>query len=97
MSRIGKTREYVECAAMGLTHGETAKKCGVTVRAVWEWATKNGITFNGHARRDTTMTPAQKADYQTYVKAGISSADAIAKATAPRVKIRAVPKGMGAK
>ena len=70
---------------------------GVTRTYLLQWEGKHGVKFSRADEGLAGLTPAQLEDYKTYVKAGISSAKALRKATAPRVKIRAVPKGMVAK
>jgi len=98
MARIGKTEEYSKCAEAGMTFLQTAKACGVTDRSVRDWAKRAGVMFAGYEPHTTSgMTPAQRADYDTYIKARVGHDDALRMVLTPKVKIRAVPKGMVAK
>lgn len=81
----------------GMTLSEAVTTFGVTRTYIMQWERNHGVRFSRADERHGDMTPAQRVDYDTYIKAGIPMAEAIVKVTAPRVKIRAVPKGMVAK
>ena len=82
-----------------------AEKYGVDVSTISRWARRDGLDARARGTapsgpkpppRDAapaTMTEQQRADYATYRKAGYSVDEAARKAAAPKVKIRATPKG----
>ena len=96
-SHSEKRARYHACIKAGMTLSEVMAEFGVTRTYLLQWEGKHGAKFSRADEGASGLTPSQFEDYKTYIKAGILSAEAIAKATAPRVKIRAVPKGVGAK
>ena len=85
---------YQACLDAGMTISQVSKELGKSRDYLMLWERRHGVRFNRNDEAVESLSPSQKEDYDTYIKERFGHDEAMRMIKSPKVKIRAVPKGM---